>query len=184
MQWKQCQWIAIFGMCSLTRAGRRRSSLQVFSGASMVWATPTRLNVMTGLSAVNGSSWAPSAPCWSIAFCLNRESFRLENTSKISKFSPTPPCPLTRVPHPHGSGTAPGMVTPSPPHAANADHSFGDEILPNTQPACLTKEQGHTSAPLSAVKGGCFQWNNCTFRARTALKLQQKKHIFFFLNFL
>ena len=111
--------------------------------------------------------------------------FRLENTSKISKFSPTPPCPLTRVPHPHGSGTAPGMVTPSPPHAANADHSFGDEILPNTQPACLTKEQGHTSAPLSAVKGGCFQWNNCTFRARTALKLQQKKHFFFFfLNFL
>ena len=42
------------------------------------------------------------------------ESLRLEKTSKITKsnLSPSPPCPLTSVPHLCSSRTPPGMVTP------------------------------------------------------------------------
>ena len=47
------------------------------------------------------------------------ESLRLEETSKIPKSNPSPPhrahCPRPSVPHPHGSGTPPGTVTPPLP---------------------------------------------------------------------
>jgi len=48
------------------------------------------------------------------------ESFMLEKASQIPKSNPNPPpsCPLPAVPHLHGSGTPPEMVTPPHPWAA------------------------------------------------------------------
>ena len=45
-------------------------------------------------------------------------------------------CPRPSVPHPHSSGTPPGMVTPPPPWAAvPLQHcSLGEEYFPNIQP--------------------------------------------------
>ena len=50
-----------------------------------------------------------------LAVMTHRFQFRLEKTSEILKSNPSPPhrahCPRLSVPHPHGSGAPPGMVT-------------------------------------------------------------------------
>ena len=53
------------------------------------------------------------------------ESLRLEKTSKLTQSNQQPitPCPLPSVPHPHGSWTPPGTVTPPPPWASCATAS-------------------------------------------------------------
>ena len=68
------------------------------------------------------------------------EPFRLEKTTGNPKSNPSPPhhahCSHPSVPHPHGSGTPPEMMTPPPPWAAvPLQHcSFGEETVPNIQP--------------------------------------------------
>ena len=78
------------------------------------------------------------------------ESFRLEKTSEITQSNPSPPhrahCPHPSVPHPHGSGTPPRMVTPPPPWAAVPlqHRSFGEEMFPKIQRGSAT-----SGAPLT-----------------------------------
>ena len=64
------------------------------------------------------------------------DPWRLEKISKIPTPNPSPPhrahCPLCpSVPHPHGSGTPPWMVTPPPPWAAS--HSDFSTIFSGTR---------------------------------------------------
>ena len=66
---------------------------------------------------------APIHPRWTTTTSNYLHShpgrIRAENTSQTPSSPPSPPhrahCPHPSVPHPHGSGTAPGMGTPPPP---------------------------------------------------------------------
>ena len=68
------------------------------------------------------------------------ESFRIKMTSQIPKSNPNPShhahWPRPSVPHPYGSWTPPGMVTPPPSWRTVPMHyhSFWEEFFPNIRP--------------------------------------------------
>lgn len=135
------------------------------------------------IRAVNGSSWVPSAPChlssvWIMNHLGWRTTLRSPNPTPTHSIVPTDRVPECHIPmvleQLYGWWPSPNL--PMQPMLTTL-LEMKLFLIPNPL-ACLKSRVILLLAPFSDVKGGCFQWNNCIFRARTALKLQQKKHFF------
>ena len=161
--------------CSMSRLLTKQSLL-------WLWLTPTYLSWIpwAGITSAAKIACRPGksqdigwvfdwSPTWS-CFCHSStsvsaqagekrrilKSLRVEKTSEIPKFNPSPPhCALwshPSVPHLHSSWTPPGMVTPPSPWAAVPLHrcSLCEEV-----PISNLKERARENLSYILVSTGC-----------------------------